>query len=41
MKVLCYPVCSDTEELEAVIELIRKKGNNFTEEDVEVIKFSW
>merc|ERR1740128_288600 len=35
-KVLCYPVCSESEELEAVLELVRSKGNNYTEEDVEV-----
>jgi len=36
---VCYPVCSETEDLEAVLEFVRKKGNNFTEEDIEETLF--
>ena len=37
MKVVCTPVCSDTGELEAVLELVRRAGTGFTEEDVETV----
>ena len=36
-KVLCHPVCSEDEEIEAVLEFVKDgKGNSFTEEDIEV-----
>ena len=36
-KVLCHPICSEDEELEAVIEFIKEgKGSAFTEDDIEV-----
>ena len=36
-KVLCHPVCSEDEDIEAVLEFVKDgKGNNFTEEDIEV-----
>ena len=35
-KVLCHPICSQDEELEAIIELIRTSGNMFTDDDCEV-----
>ena len=38
-KVLCLPVCSEDDELEAVIELIRTSGNMFTDEESEVEKY--
>ena len=34
---LCHPICSETEEVEAVLELVRKKGAEFTDDDIEVI----
>ena len=36
-KVLCHPICSEEEELEAVIEFLKEgKGGAFTEDDIEV-----
>ena len=35
-KVLCHPICSQDDDLEAVVELIRTSGNMFTEDDCEV-----
>ena len=36
-KVLCHPVCSEDEDIEAVLEFVKDgKGNSFTEEDIEV-----
>ena len=37
-KVLCHPICSQDDDLEAVVELIRTSGNMFTEGDCEVSK---
>ena len=36
-RVLCHPICSEEEELEAVLEFVRIKGQAFTENDLEVI----
>ena len=35
-KVLCHPICSQDDELEAIVELIRTTGDMFTEDDCEV-----
>ena len=36
-RVLCHPVCSEDEDIEAVLEFVKDgKGNSFTEEDIEV-----
>ena len=35
-RVLCHPICSDEEELEAVLEFVRMRGAAFTEDDIEV-----
>ena len=34
-KVLCHPICSKDDELEAIIELVRTSGNMFNETDCE------
>ena len=34
---VCTPLCASTGELEAVLELVRRTGAAFTEEDVEII----
>ena len=34
-KVLCHPICSKDDELEAIIELVRTSGNMFNEQDCE------
>ncbi len=33
---MAYPVCSEDGEVEAVLEFVRKKGNNFSDYDTEV-----
>ena len=33
---MVYPVCSEDGEVEAVLEFVRKKGNNFSDYDTEV-----
>ena len=38
-KVLCHPVCSEDEDIEAILEFVKDgKGNCFTEEDIEVVR---
>ena len=37
VSVVCTPLCAATGELEAVLELVRRNGEAFTEEDVETI----
>ena len=38
VKVLCHPVCSGEEDIEAVLEFVKEgKGNNFTEDDIEIV----
>jgi len=36
-RVLCHPICSDEEELEAVLEFVRVSGPAFDEDDIETV----
>ena len=35
-RILCHPICSQGEEVEAVVEFIKKGRGLFTEDDIEV-----
>jgi hypothetical protein len=36
-RILCHPICSGVQELEAVVEFVRIHGNAFTEEEIEKV----
>lgn len=36
-RILCHPLCSGAGEVEAVVEVVRRRGNAFTEEEIEKV----
>jgi len=42
-RILCHPICSQGEEVEAVVEFIKKGRGLFTEDDIEIVNsyFVW